>query len=103
MSHQHTASTSAPSDQRTYFEQQRDELVGEVAQSLEHVLANMNKLNRNLEQLIAVGTEFSSVEALWSQFENVMHKDPEEAARQQQQQDSGSEEETEITVGTEEK
>lgn len=25
-----------------------------------------------------VGNEFSSVEALWSQFENVMAKDPEE-------------------------
>lgn len=28
--------------------------------------------------LVQVGNEFSSVEALWSQFENVMAKDPEE-------------------------
>jgi DASH complex subunit DAD1 len=41
------------------------------------VLANINKLNRSLEGVIAVGNEFSSVEALWSQFENVMAKDPE--------------------------
>jgi DASH complex subunit DAD1 len=29
-----------------------------------------------------VGNEFSSVEALWSQFENVMAKDPEAEARE---------------------
>ncbi|KAL8380898.1 hypothetical protein RB595_005269 [Gaeumannomyces hyphopodioides] len=43
--------------------------------SFEHVLANINKLNRSLEAVITVGNEFSSVEALWSQFENVMAKD----------------------------
>lgn len=32
----------------------------------------MNKLNRSLEAVITVGNEFSGVEALWSQFENVM-------------------------------
>jgi len=50
---------------------------------MEHVLANINKLNRSLEGVIAVGNEFGSVEALWSQFESVMAKDPdtvEEAA-----------------------
>lgn len=63
--------------EKTYFEQQREMLVGEIAQSLEHVLQNINKLNRSLEEVIAVGNEFSPVEALWSQFENVMAKDPE--------------------------
>ncbi|KAI1506349.1 DASH complex subunit Dad1-domain-containing protein [Biscogniauxia marginata] len=61
--------------EKTYFEQQREALVGEIAMSFEHVLANINKLNRSLEAVIAVGNEFSSVEALWSQFENVMAKD----------------------------
>jgi len=46
--------------------------------SLEHVLQNINKLNRSLEGVIAVGNEFGSVEALWSQFENVMAKGPDE-------------------------
>lgn len=45
------------------------------AQSFEQVLANINKLNRNLEAVITVGNEFSSVEALWSTFENVMAKE----------------------------
>ncbi|ODH49013.1 hypothetical protein GX48_04838 [Paracoccidioides brasiliensis] len=56
----------------TYFEQQREELVREIALSLEQVLQNINCLNRNLESVITVGNEFSSVEALWSQFETVM-------------------------------
>ncbi|KAK1772678.1 DASH complex subunit Dad1-domain-containing protein [Phialemonium atrogriseum] len=72
-------STSATGTrEKTYFEQQREALIGEVAMSFEHVLANINKLNRSLEAVIAVGNEFSSVEALWSQFENVMAKEPEE-------------------------
>ncbi|EOD46744.1 putative dash complex subunit dad1 protein [Neofusicoccum parvum] len=65
---------------KTYFEQQREMLVGEVAQNLEAVLQNINKLNRSLEGVIAVGNEFGSVEALWSQFENVMARDPNAAA-----------------------
>ncbi|KAK7736481.1 Dolichyl-diphosphooligosaccharide-protein glycosyltransferase subunit dad1 [Diaporthe eres] len=58
-----------------YFEQQREALMGEIAMSFEQVLANINKLNRNLEAVITVGNEFSSVEALWSTFENVMAKE----------------------------
>ncbi|OPB42507.1 DASH complex subunit DAD1 [Trichoderma guizhouense] len=72
---------------RAYFEQQREALVGDIAESFEQVLGNINKLNRSLEAIIAVGNEFSSVEALWSQFENVMGKD-EEANKQTEQQDA---------------
>ncbi|KAF2838845.1 hypothetical protein M501DRAFT_923298, partial [Patellaria atrata CBS 101060] len=43
-----------------------------LTQALENVLQSMNKLNRSLEGVIAVGNEFGAVEALWSQFENVM-------------------------------
>ncbi|PQE33175.1 dash complex subunit dad1 protein [Rutstroemia sp. NJR-2017a WRK4] len=68
---------SAPGAEKSYFEQQREILLSEIAVSFEHVLANINKLNRSLEGVIAVGNEFSSVEALWSQFENVMGKEPE--------------------------
>ncbi|RFU31426.1 hypothetical protein B7463_g4925, partial [Scytalidium lignicola] len=62
--------------ERSFFEQQRELLLKDIGISFEHVLANINKLNRSLEGVIAVGNEFSSVEALWSQFENVMAKDP---------------------------
>ncbi|KAK7402543.1 Dolichyl-diphosphooligosaccharide-protein glycosyltransferase subunit dad1 [Neonectria punicea] len=75
--------------EKTYFEQQREALIGDIAMSFEHVLANINKLNRSLEAVIAVGNEFSSVEALWSQFENVMDKDGQgdgETAKQGEQQ-----------------
>ena len=44
---------------------------------MENVLQNVNRLNRSLEGVISVGNEFSSVEALWSLFENVMGRDRE--------------------------
>ena len=90
-----TSNSGAPPE-KTYFEQQRELLINDVAavwapsplgrkeqmlmmnQSLENVLQNINKLNRSLEGVIAVGNEFSQVEGLWSQFENVMAKKTEE-------------------------
>ncbi|KAK8191653.1 DASH complex subunit Dad1-domain-containing protein [Phyllosticta capitalensis] len=69
---------------KTYFEQQREALVGEIAVSLESVLQNINRLNRSLEGVIAVGNEFGSVEALWSQFENVMSAQQQQNQSQQQ-------------------
>ncbi|KAK4213227.1 DASH complex subunit Dad1-domain-containing protein [Rhypophila decipiens] len=82
------------SAEKTYFEQQREELIGEIAMSFEHVLANINKLNRSLEAVIAVGNEFSSVEALWSTFENVMAKEEPEppAAEEAPSSAAGSDE-----------
>ncbi|KAI9679521.1 MAG: hypothetical protein M1817_005543 [Caeruleum heppii] len=71
------ATRSTSTVRKSFFEQQRDALVGEIAVSLEQVLQNINKLNRSLEGVIAVGNEFGSVEALWSQFEGVMARDPE--------------------------
>ncbi|KAM0170256.1 hypothetical protein ACHAPF_009239 [Botrytis cinerea] len=63
---------SSTPPEKSYFEQQREILLGEIA---------------------IVGNEFSSVEALWSQFENVMAKDPspegspeEDLQKEQQQQ-----------------
>ncbi|KAL6832352.1 DASH complex subunit Dad1 domain-containing protein [Trichoderma camerunense] len=80
-------SVAGTASSRAYFEQQREALIGDIAESFEQVLGNINKLNRSLEAIIAVGNEFSSVEALWSQFENVMGKD-EESNKQTEQQDA---------------
>ncbi|EPE07761.1 dash complex subunit dad1 [Ophiostoma piceae UAMH 11346] len=71
---------------KTYFEQQRELLLGEIAMSFEQVLANINKLNRSLEAVTTVGNEFSAVEALWSQFESVMAKDDAPAQPEEQDQ-----------------
>ncbi|RDL37255.1 Uncharacterized protein BP5553_04688 [Venustampulla echinocandica] len=74
-----TSAQPAATGEKSFFEQQRELLLQDIGipmQSFEHVLANINKLNRSLEGVIAVGNEFSSVEALWSTFENVMAKDP---------------------------
>ncbi|KAK5165198.1 Dolichyl-diphosphooligosaccharide-protein glycosyltransferase subunit dad1 [Saxophila tyrrhenica] len=89
-----SSAANAGAGEKTYFEQQRELVISDVAavrdmlhsrlesftdarQSLENVLQNLNKLNRSLEGVIAVGNEFSQVEGLWSQFENVMAKEPE--------------------------
>ncbi|EEQ35068.1 Dolichyl-diphosphooligosaccharide-protein glycosyltransferase subunit dad1 [Microsporum canis] len=74
-SHQRSTS-NAPAP--TYFEEQRAELLREISLSLEGVLQNINKFNRNLESIITVGNELSSVEGLWSQFEGVMGRNVEE-------------------------
>jgi DASH complex subunit DAD1 len=91
-----TSSRPAESQQQTYFQQQRAVLVADIAQvrsplciasfflcfftrltkmnkqSMDSVLTNLNRLNRSLEAVIAVGNEFGGVEALWSTFETYM-------------------------------
>lgn len=75
MSHNARASTAHPPPepaQRSYYEQQRELLILEIAQSLNNALHNLNALNRSLEEVIQVGNEFAPVESLWSHFESVM-------------------------------
>ncbi|KAG9549237.1 hypothetical protein KCU71_g8166, partial [Aureobasidium melanogenum] len=81
--------------EKTYFEQQRELVLQDVATNLEQVLQNMNTLNRSLESVIAVGNEFGQVEGLWSMFENVM-------AQQQQQQSQEEEGHTQAHTGAQE-
>ncbi|KAL1798605.1 hypothetical protein ACET3X_002642 [Alternaria dauci] len=81
---------------KTYYEQQREMLVTEIAQSLEVVLQNINKLNRSLEEVTSVGNEFAPVESLWSHFENVMAKDPNEQQEGAQEGATEHEGETEV-------
>ncbi|KAL5611964.1 hypothetical protein BROUX41_000470 [Berkeleyomyces rouxiae] len=69
------ASSHTGGREKSFFEQEREALVSDIALSFNNVLTNLNNLNRSLEAVIAVGNEFSSVEALWSQFEGVMSKD----------------------------
>ncbi|KAI4624389.1 hypothetical protein J4E83_004063 [Alternaria metachromatica] len=90
---------TAPS--KSYYEQQRELLVTEIAQSLEVVLQNINKLNRSLEEVTSVGNEFAPVESLWSHFENVMAKDPSE--QQEGPQEGATEHEGETEVPQERK
>lgn len=52
---------------------------------------------------IQVGNEFSAVEALWSQFENVMAKDPDAAAAETTNNETGDANELEETVAADSK
>ncbi|KAM3515659.1 hypothetical protein MY11210_000637 [Beauveria gryllotalpidicola] len=93
MASSHRGASVGPSRDKSYFEQQREALLGDIAMSFEQVLGNINKLNRSLESIIAVGNEFSSVETLWSQFENVMGKDEAAAAAAAAARQGGREDE----------
>ncbi|KAG8527688.1 uncharacterized protein KY384_007842 [Bacidia gigantensis] len=73
------------------FYTQRAALINDISLAMEHVLQNINKLNRSLEGVITVGNEFGAVEALWSQFEGVMAKD--ETAEAEKEEGSEGEEE----------
>ncbi|KAF2396604.1 hypothetical protein EJ06DRAFT_499866 [Trichodelitschia bisporula] len=75
-----TRPNPADLSQQTFFHQQRALLVSGIAASMDSVLTNLNRLNRSVEAVIAVGNEFSSVEALWSQFESVMGTQEEQPA-----------------------
>ena len=66
------------------------------------MLQNINKLNRSLEGVIAVGNEFGNVEALWSQFEGVMAQ-PEDGEKKDGEEDEqdGEEEDGDEDEGEE--
>lgn len=66
------ASNAGAENGASEFEMRRAEIVGQIGDSLEQVLTQINALNRSLEGIIEIGNEFAQVEALWSQFENVM-------------------------------
>ncbi|KAF9766110.1 hypothetical protein IL306_001512 [Fusarium sp. DS 682] len=84
----HSRSASAMGGhEKTYFEQQREALIGEIAMA------------RHLPDRYAqVGNEFSSVEALWSQFENVMDKDGKAEGETEQADQTEQLEEGDTTV-----
>ncbi|SGZ52370.1 CIC11C00000000905 [Sungouiella intermedia] len=50
------------------FEKQRDYLVQEIASAMDSVVANLDTLNRSLNESIQVGKEFENVGRLWSSF-----------------------------------
>ncbi|KAJ9647526.1 uncharacterized protein PV06_00238 [Exophiala oligosperma] len=81
-----------PQQQQKEFETRRALLVNDIGESLEQVLTHINALNRSLEGIIEIGNEFSSVEALWSQFETVMGRgDEDESTNQQNRTDRDDE------------
>jgi len=90
--------------QPTYFQTQRALLVTEIAQAMDSVLTNLNRLNRALEPILVIGNEFGSVEALWSTFEGVMgdgansNKEEERGENERKTQEDGGEGDAEMVV-----
>ncbi|TXC04213.1 hypothetical protein FocTR4_00000871 [Fusarium oxysporum f. sp. cubense] len=95
----HSRSASAMGGhEKSYFEQQREALIGEIAMA-RYVSRIFFKRTKLIEMDAQVGNEFSSVEALWSQFENVMDKDGKaEGETEQADQTEHHEEEGDTTV-----
>ena len=91
--------SSAAQKPQSYFEQQRELLILEIAQSLNAALHNLNQLNRSLEEVVQVGNEFAPVESLWSHFESVMGQ---QAQGQEKEREDGGERERERERGEEE-
>ncbi|GAA6051469.1 hypothetical protein JCM3770_004547 [Rhodotorula araucariae] len=56
---------------RSDFDRERDRLIAEIADNLTKCLNSVNQLNRNIENVTAVGN-FESVHDLWSQFQDVV-------------------------------
>ncbi|KAK9382177.1 DASH complex subunit Dad1-domain-containing protein [Kockiozyma suomiensis] len=82
------AGAQAVTGEKTYFEKQRDALVSEISVSLEHVLTNINTLNRALEGVIVVGKEFESVSTLWSTFyDGMAHEGHEENDEEEEEEE----------------
>ncbi|EMR11164.1 hypothetical protein PNEG_00759 [Pneumocystis murina B123] len=83
-----TETNGSSINSRSIFEKQRDVLIGQVAQSMEQIITNLNILNRNIESFITVGKEFESVSTLWKMFHDVLSKEhypmPEETQETEQ-------------------
>ncbi|GAA5848301.1 hypothetical protein JCM9279_001003 [Rhodotorula babjevae] len=67
---------------KSSFERERDRLIAEIADNLGKCLNGINTLNRNIENVTAVGN-FESVHDLWAQFQDVVARGSyDEAVRQ---------------------
>ncbi|KAJ9098549.1 hypothetical protein QFC19_006317 [Naganishia cerealis] len=60
--------------ERSFFEQERDRLVEEIAGGFEDLLSSANVLNRKLEEVFGVGKEFQTVANLWGQFNELIRE-----------------------------
>ncbi|KAL1593254.1 Dolichyl-diphosphooligosaccharide-protein glycosyltransferase subunit dad1 [Paraconiothyrium brasiliense] len=83
-----TAPAATEAAPKSYYEQQRELLILEIAQSLNNALHNLNALNRSLEEVIQVGNEFAPVESLWSHFESVMGDQGQEEKEEKREGDA---------------
>lgn len=55
-------------DSVSFFDRERDRLVGEISTGFEELMTHTNVLNRKLEEVFGVGKEFTTVASLWGKF-----------------------------------
>ncbi|KDQ09885.1 hypothetical protein BOTBODRAFT_164386 [Botryobasidium botryosum FD-172 SS1] len=61
-------------DDPSFFEKERDRLVGEITGSFEVLISESNILNRKLEEILGVGKEFETISALWGRFHQLVQE-----------------------------
>ncbi|KNZ56353.1 uncharacterized protein VP01_2425g2 [Puccinia sorghi] len=59
-------------EDHSHFDNQRLKLIAEISESIGKLYTNLNALNRNIESVNLVGSQFENVYSLWSKFEQVI-------------------------------
>jgi len=69
---------SRTNDEDSFFVQERDRLVSEITSGFEELLSSTNVLNRQIEEVFSMSTEYETVANLWNSFHQIV-QDPDEA------------------------
>ncbi|KAI0785214.1 DASH outer kinetochore protein [Abortiporus biennis] len=60
------------SDEPSFFDKERDRLVGEITTGFEGLLSSSNSLNRKLEEVLGMSREYQTIAELWQSFHELM-------------------------------
>ncbi|KAJ2889132.1 hypothetical protein GGI21_005734 [Coemansia aciculifera] len=63
---------------RSQYEREKERLIVEINQCMDIVNRNLVQLNQNLESAISLGSNFSRVASLWSEFGTIINPPTEE-------------------------
>ncbi|KAJ2468020.1 hypothetical protein GGI02_003830 [Coemansia sp. RSA 2322] len=73
-----TESLTTSYGSRAQYEREKERLVVEINQGMDTVNRNLIQLNQNLESAISLGSNFSRVASLWSEFGAIINPPLEE-------------------------
>lgn len=63
---------SRTNDEDSFFAQERDRLVSEISSGFEELLSLTNVLNRQVEEVFSMSTEYETVANLWNSFHQIV-------------------------------
>ncbi|KAJ3558905.1 hypothetical protein NM688_g657 [Phlebia brevispora] len=62
----------------SFFEKERDRLIGEITVGFEELLPSTNSLNRKMEEVLGMTREYGTIAELWHSFHMLMRRQKEE-------------------------